>query len=75
MTKLMMRGATRPLLALLMAGVSAPALAQEAATEVAVAETTDGTDIVVTRRSGPSACRTCRSRSARSAVTRSKNSG
>ncbi|HWW58175.1 MAG TPA: TonB-dependent receptor [Sphingopyxis sp.] len=52
MTKVITRGAGRraacPLLALLLAGVSTPALAQETAAEAVVAETVDGTDIVVT---------------------------
>lgn len=48
MTKGMMRRAARPTLALLLAGVSMPALAQESAAETADAETVDGTDIVVT---------------------------
>ncbi|WP_294029409.1 TonB-dependent receptor plug domain-containing protein [Sphingopyxis sp.] len=52
-TKVAGRRVARPALALLLAGVSVPALAQEAATEtaaeaVAAAETVDGTDIVVT---------------------------
>lgn len=52
MTKVKMRCGARLVAGLLLAGVSAPALAQEAVSEAAVdavaAETVDGTDIVVT---------------------------